>query len=102
VSGTKDVIRSQLCFKLSQLFDEIGNLKDAHHQLRLSFQYGISMNCQMLEFYHKFTCKLGAQKEGPIPSDSHQEELIATILEHSDDLTLNYLIRDSYAAFSLP
>jgi hypothetical protein len=49
----------------------------------------------MLEFYHKFTSKLGAQKEISLPSDPKLEEMIAQILNSSDDLTLNYVIRDS-------
>lgn len=95
ISEMKDVIMSKFCFRLSQLFDEIGNMKDAHHQLKLAFQYGICMNCKMLEFYHKFTRKLGAQKEISLPSDPKLEEMIAQILNSSDDLTLNYVIRDS-------
>jgi hypothetical protein len=102
MSETKDVIRSKFCFKLSQLLYEIGNIKDAHHQLKLSFQYGISMNCEMLEFYQTFTRKLGAPKEIPIPSDPQQEKMVAHILEHSSDLTLNYVIRDSCTQSSLP
>ena len=49
----------------------------------------------MKKMMHKFTSKLGAQKEVSLPSDPKLEEMIAQILNNSDDLTLNYVIRDS-------
>ncbi len=91
VTGTLEMIKSKFHFRLAQLFDEIGNTKDAFHQLKFSVQHG-AMDSNMKKFCEQFTRKLGIEKEFPVISDIQSEAMIMRILEHSDDLAFRYAI----------
>lgn len=95
VHGTIEVIRSKFHFRLAQLFDETGNIKDAFHQMKLSVRYG-TIDRNMTEFYQKFVQKLGVEKELPFESDVCLDETILQILAASDDLALHYALSVTY------
>ncbi|XP_059352123.1 uncharacterized protein LOC130685419 [Daphnia carinata] len=92
VNGSKEVIMSKLRFKMSELLEETGNTKDAHHQLKLSFQNGMVMDSKMQKSYHKLMSKLGMAKENPVSSDPQREILVLKILEFTEDLGIHYLM----------
>lgn len=92
VNGSKEMITSKLRFKMSELLEETGSMKDAHHQLKLSFQNGMVMDNKMQKSYQKLMSKLGMAKEISISSDPQLEMLVLKILEFTEDLTIHYLM----------
>lgn len=84
------MIKSKFHLKLAQLFDKIGNTKDAFHQLKLCVQQGV-MDNNTKYFYEQFTRKLGAEQQ-LLPVSSQLETTILQIFEYSDDLALRYAI----------